>query len=346
MKKVNILMTCTGGDLAPEYIKAMRGSSRYNVSVLAVDGNPNAIGRHFADHFRVVPMGHADNYIDTIESLVREFKINIIIVGSDGEALALSANRERIEKAGCIVCCPDAEVLARLANKAETYQMLADAGIAHADFKPIDNLSDLQSAVILFHERFGELVVKPAISRGGRNVFVIRSDIEGERSYHGGRETHCSLSVFQGKYQKTIASLFPVVVMQRLYEPTYDIDVLTWEGKPINVIPRLRHNPAGIPFEGNTISMDPKLVKLGQSVCSIFNLSWLLDVDVMCTKDGMPVVLEVNPRMSGSCPASVHAGVPLFDNIMALAVGDEPLRNEPENGRVIIGFKALQMVPK
>ncbi len=341
-EKVNVLMTCCGGDLAPEYIMAMKNSVRYDITVLAVDGNANAVGKNFADYFSVVPMGQADNYIDTILGLVRQYQIDLIIAGSDGEALSLSFNKVVFAKEGCVVACPSTDVLSQLSNKLTTYKVLKNAGISCADFMEASTAEELQKSTEDMYDRHSEIVIKPAVSRGGRNVFVIRRDIKGEQSYHGGRETHCSWDVFQTKYQKQIADLFPVVVMQRLFEPTYDIDVLGWEGNPINVIPRLRHNPAGIPFEGNTISMNAELVNLGKSVCKAFNLSWLLDIDVMCTSDERPVVLEVNPRMSGSCPASVIAGVPLFDNIVALSRGEEPLLVEPKEGTVIVGYKALK----
>lgn len=340
--KVKILMTCSGGDLAPEYIMAMKNSDRYDISVLAVDGNESAIGRHFADNFSVVPLGHAENYIDSILALVKEHGIDLIIAGSDGEALSLSLNAEIFSKEGCTIACPSAQVLSLLSNKLMTYRLLKESGIPCADFEEAASLDQLQKASQSMYEKHKEIVVKPAISRGGRNVFVIRRDIQGEKSYFGGREIHCTWDIFQTKYQKQIADLFPVVVMQRLFEPTYDIDVLGWEGDAVNVIPRLRHNPAGIPFEGNTVQKTPELLSLGQSVFRAFNLSWLLDIDVMCTKEGTPVVLEVNPRMSGSCPASIVAGVPLFDNIVALSRGDELIRAEPQDGAVILGYKALK----
>ena len=341
-EKVKILMTCSGGDLAPEYIMAMKNSDRYDISVLAVDGNENAIGRHFSDNFSVVPLGHAENYIESVLSLVKAHKIDLIIAGSDGEALSLSLNKDVFLKEGCTVACPSVDVLSLLSNKLLTYRILKEHGIACADFAEAATLDQLQNATRSMYEKHKEIVVKPAISRGGRNVFVIRQDIQGEKSYFGGREIHCTWDIFQTKYQKQIADLFPVVVMQRLFEPTYDIDVLSWEGDAINIIPRLRHNPAGIPFEGNTVCTTPELISLGKAVCQAFNLSWLLDIDVMCTADGTPVVLEVNPRMSGSCPASVIAGVPLFDNIVALSRGEEVLRAAPQNGAVILGYKALK----
>lgn len=320
---VTVLVTCAGGTLVPEGLKFLKQSARYDVTVVGVDGSADAIGRHFCDHFETVPMGTADNYITTMENIVKKYNVDLILPWSDGEALALAVNRDVFAAHNCQVASPDADILAKLSDKAQTYDILANAGIAHAEYYRAETLVALEDATEKLYTTYNEFVIKPALSRGGRDVFVIRSDIADEQHYFGGREIHLPYDAFRTKYLKSIAQHFPVVVMERLHEPTYDLDVLSLNGKAMQVVPRKRHNPAGIPFIGNTICADARLVKMGEDVAKIFNLSWLLDVDVMSRKDGTPVVLEVNPRMSGSCPAAMHAGYPLFDQIIALSRGDQ-----------------------
>ena len=50
-----------------------------------------------------------------------------------------------------------------------------------------------------------------------------------------------------------------------------------------------------------------------------FNLSWLYDCDIMLNKNSQPVLMELNPRISGSLSASLEAGVPLIDDLISLA---------------------------
>ena len=52
-------------------------------------------------------------------------------------------------------------------------------------------------------------------------------------------------------------------------------------------------------------------------------LTWLYDIDIMTRKDGTPVLLEVNPRPSGSSAASMQCGVPLYKNLLELFERDD-----------------------
>lgn len=341
---INLLMTCVGGDLASEYLKAYKESRCYDVCVTGVDGRSDAVGQYFCDYFYTVPMGGAQDYIDRMIDIVIERHIQLIIPGSDGEALALSLHRQVFADQGCQIAAPDFKILQTLNDKAQTYQKLSDANLPCADWYSVNSHDELQKATKDIYDRYAEFVIKPALSRGGRDVFVIRSDIEDEQHYFGGREIHLPYQIFLDKYVKSMGQHFPVVVMERLYEPVYDLDVLSWNGQAIQVVPRLRHNPAGIPFTGNTVKADQGLIDMGVRVAEILNLSWLLDVDVMAKKDGTPVVLEVNPRMSGSCPSSVHAGIPLFDQVIALSRGEKPNTVQIERDTVLVKYNAIQKV--
>ena len=342
--EITVLLTCMGGDLAPDFIIPLNESDRYNVTTVAVDGNPSAIGRHFAEHFEVVPMGTAVNYIESILAIVKKYGVELVLAGSDGEALALSVAKEEFSKFNCQIACSDAEILRNLNHKVRTYKKLQEAGIICAQWYQASDTIELDKFIKEIYDVYGEVVIKPSISRGGRDVFVIRSDVRGEHHYYGGREIHTDLETLQKKYQKNISDHFPVIVMERLHEPVYDIDVLSWQGEAKRIVPRKRHNPAGIPFEGNTIVNDSVLMDLGKKVAKALDLSWLHDIDVMSRKDGNPVVLEVNPRPSGSCPASIKAGIPLLDDVIAISRGEEIKNIVLEDKTVIISYKTLKRI--
>jgi len=119
----------------------------------------------------------------------------------------------------------------------------------------------------------------------------------------------------------------PAMVMERLFPPAYDIDVLAQDGEPLRVMPRRRLNPAGVPFTGGVLAPDNEpLIALARSVTRALSISWLYDYDVMTDAQGRPMVIEVNPRPSGSIAAAILAGVPFYDDLISLAKG-EPLPN-------------------
>jgi hypothetical protein len=167
----------------------------------------------------------------------------------------------------------------------------------------------------------------------------------GVRASVSGRELHMDAETFFSDHARDVPGLLPVLVCERLEEPCYDIDVLSWQGKVLRTVPRRRLNPEGMPFLGNVIEPDPKLHALAGRLAEALGLSWLYDFDVMTRADGTPVVIEVNPRPSGSMAASVMAGLPLLDDLISVAKG-EPLADWPEPRRVtVLPMTSLVVLP-
>jgi predicted ATP-grasp superfamily ATP-dependent carboligase len=77
-----------------------------------------------------------------------------------------------------------------------------------------------------------------------------------------------------------------------------------------------------VPNDGHILIGDETLINLGERLIEIFQLSWLYDCDVMYDSQGRPCVIEVNPRQSGSISVSIAAGIPIFDDLISLAIGE------------------------
>jgi len=163
-----------------------------------------------------------------------------------------------------------------------------------------------------------EIILKPANSRGGRNVFIISKKKNGYKIFKDRREILTDLNSFKIKFEKKLISNYPLIIMEKLKEPVYDLDMLAWKGKPLIIIPRKRFNSA-VPNDGHLIVKDKKLIELGKKIISNFNLSWLYDCDIMYDKYNIPQVLEINPRPSGSIAVSIAAGIPLIKYLLYLS---------------------------
>lgn len=335
-----LLMTCVGGELAPEVIQAAKASKRHDIRVVGVDNRPNAIGKHFADVFRRVPLGTEPGYVEAIAEIVRHEKVDLVLPTSDEEALALSAARERIERNGCKLACADAKILEIVSSKSRTYDELGKFGFGVPEHRVVSDVAALGAAVDAMAPRYGELVIKPSQARGGRGVFVIRKDIVGAKPVQGGREIHMDLATFRKELIGEVAKHFPAIVMPRLVEPVHDVDMLAWQGRPLRVIARRRVDSA-LPNEGHVVVDDRALIELGEKLIKSLSLSWLYDCDVMYGADGVPYVLEVNPRPSGSIAVTIAAGVPLIDDLICLAKGEPIEPVPPPIGRVVLPYKAL-----
>ncbi len=340
-----VLLTSVGGAMSPLTIRTLQTSERHRVSVIGVDQSADAIGRHFADVFSVVPNGADPAYAEAVLDVAARHGADLILPCSDEEALALAAIADRVAAAGHLLACAPEGTLRRMSDKAASFRLLGDHGLPVPRWQVAERPDEVRDAVGSVAEASGgEFAVKPAKSRGGRNVYVARFDIDGTEAVNDGRETHCHPRVFRERYLDEVAEMAPVMVMERLQPPAWDIDVLTWQGRVLRSAPRRRINPAGIPFRGGVVEGDARLLALGERVTAALELSWLYDYDIMSDRNGDPRIIELNPRPSGSIAAATAAGVPLLDDLVSLAKGESLPPLPPPATRTVLPYMAVTVV--
>lgn len=345
MASLTLMITAASGPLVPQAIRLLKESRRHKVRVVAVDIRPSGAALHYADAFLPVPSGNASDYIDSVRTIAADEDVQLILPWSDEEALALAAARNSLEEVGIVVACAPLQLLQDMSDKAKAYARLSSLGLPVARWSEARDRAGIEAALNAIVGATGEAVIKPANSRGGRDIYVIRRDLSGAHPVNYGRETHLDMQTFMDSHLDDASKLAPVIVMERLFEPVFDIDVLAWRGEAKRVVPRRRHNPGGMPFEGNDVLADPKLIELGRHTAEAIGLEWLYDFDVMSDANGNPSLIELNPRPSGSMPVSMIAGVPLLDDLISLAMG-EPL---PEIAlpvvQTVVPYVALSSLP-
>ncbi len=337
----NILVTCVGGDFAPLIVKNLKSSVRHKNYVIGVDESADAVGQFFTDEFDTVPSGDDDTYVENIFNKAIKYGCDLILPMADGEAISLSREKSKFTEAGINIACPNFDATQIIQDKAETYRALERAGIETPYWKFADSLDDLFNIATDMHNTHGDYVVKPTKGRGGRGVFIVHSKFNGKAYLDDARDMHIDHETFISKYIPKVAPLLPVIVMEKLGGPGWDIDILSWDGVLHKAIPRRRMIASGTPFKGCIIENNQNLIQLAEKICGLFSLSWLQDIDLMSNIDGDPFIMEINPRPSGGVCASIAAGIPLLDDIVSLAVGGQLSQVDIPNNITIYPYTDL-----
>ncbi len=339
-----ILVTCAGGGLAPQAIQYLRYQSRHrDVYVVAVDSDEAASGRHFAQAFAVVPSGRSPEYAASLAEVAEAHAVDLILPWSDEEALAAARHRDWLERGSRRLACSDVGTLEVLSDKAATYAALARAGLPVPTWRRAATLPELVDALDELLASGFEVVVKPTVSRGGRDVSVVRADVRGVQASNGGRDMHMDAQTFRREHLTRYASLLPVIVSERLYDPTFDLDLLACRGQLLRAVARRRLNPA-VPNAGHIIEGRADLYALAPRIASVFDLTWLYDSDLMLDRNGCPRIVEINPRPSGSAAVAVAAGVPLLDDVISLALNETLPEVDIPYGRTVAPYAALAAI--
>ena len=312
----SILITSVGGGLACHLFSAIKRGKFKDLRIVGANNIKNIQAQNIFDKFEILPNPNDKIFLPKLINIIKKNKIKLIIPGSDEEALAMSKNKKKIEKNSCLLACVDFKTLNIFNNKIMTYEILKKKKLPVANFFRINNLKEMKKKLKLFNKN--DFVIKPALSRGGRDIIVVSKKFKRIEKKNFGREIHLPRKLFFSRFMSKTYFKFPAVLMERLFNPVYDLDMLGFKGKPINVISRRRLNP-NEPNEGHLIQKRSNIIRIGKKIIKEFNLSWLYDCDLMIDKKGNYKIIEINPRMSGSVAVSIEAGQPIFDNLISLA---------------------------
>jgi carbamoyl-phosphate synthase large subunit len=302
-----VLVTGAGGPAAMAFMQAVAGP---DVDLFAVDIDPNAAGLYLvpADRRGLVPRGDSVEFADTIVQLCRDLSIDVLVPTVDTELLPMVARKDELLGAGTELLAADVATLSTCLDKWVLFQSCSGTAVPVPDTVVVDDALDAAA----WH---WPCIVKPRSGSGSRGVELLSGPDQLSRIPKDGS-----------------------MILQELLPGTeHSLDVLAYrDGRIAAVVPRSRLKvDSGIAVTGCTVA-DPALVEVGRLVAEAIGLTTVANVQVKEDTDGRPRLLEVNPRLPGSMPLTVAAGV----NMPALALADVLGRPVPDH----VEFREIAMV--
>ena len=320
-KTVNLGITSSAGDFVMTEILSIKKSDNNNFKIFAFNENFHELSSSISDVFQVIPSGKSKNYLPTVFHLIEKYKLNIFLPWSDEEALKLSSHREQLRKINCKVIVSPKKVMNIISNKFKTYEKLKNAGLKTPEYSYVTNWEDIKKCVIDYGYPNKTIILKPVNGRGGRGVHVFLGDDNPPNWLGSGRRELRIENLDEKKIN--FHDYTEWLVMPCLKSPVYDVDVFSKKGDMLAGFVRKRMNPTGIPFLGNEIVNDEKTLEYARNICHVLKLDSIHDLDMMTDTSLGPVLIEVNPRPSGSVSALTSAGIPFLEKVLLSQIDDK-----------------------
>ena len=339
IKRLRVGITSAGGDMVPSAIVALRKNQQIAFDIHAFNAAYHPVSSHLADRFNILPAGDSPDYVSEVIRHVKENDIEVFLPWSDEEALALANARDALNDIGCTAMVSPPVIMNTITDKAKTYDILKKAGLKVPEYTIANSVEDIRSALKAYGYPRQTVVVKPATGRGGRGVKIFLGEDgpadwlgRGRREQRlnnigahnsdifdfGSDDSAVDDSAVDDSAGQTRGSY---LVMPCLNAPVYDVDIFRFPGSETKCFVRERSNPTGIPFTGNTLRKDPEVEEYAHHIADVLNLQSLHDIDMMTDTNLGPVLLEINPRPSGSLAGLSAAGFALLDYALAGVAG-------------------------
>ena len=293
---MRILLTSAGGELMPVLAKYLKNDIYLKKPLLyGVDQRKIKKSKYF-EKIYLLSSKNRSSFKKKILKICQNNKINLIIPFSDEEARIFSHQKNFFLKKKIKIMVNDSKVVELISNKFKTYELLRKNKIRIPEYYLSKNMKSLEKNIKKFKEKKNNFVIKPLNSRGGRGIIICSYNATNTNKYKPKRIKLVNYNNL--KLNKSIFKFGDVLVMEQLMPPGYDIDCYVQNKKIFNIF-RKRVNPYGIPYKGNIFVKPKKNFNL-KKIIKVLKLKSLFDLDFFTNQRGYPVLLEANPRPSGS----------------------------------------------
>jgi carbamoyl-phosphate synthase large subunit len=338
----NILFTSVGGKFTYDTITGLKSIDK-NIRVIGVDSNPN-VEKSFFDYFERVPRADLirKKYINKILSIVKKYKVKIVIVNSENESLAVSYYKNLFEKKNILTSVGDFKTVSLMTDKFEMMNFLNMHNLDTGKFKKISNLAEAELEVFRFGYPKKKVILKQRYGSGSRGIFVINSNINKCKELLTDRIClEGNWNIIKDQIKLKLGSLDNFLLMPFYDGDTFDVDCVANRGKLVNISIRRRiyENPFSPVNEGCELVENLKISKYCENIVKILNIHKACDFDITLDNKKKPKILDASSRLSGSVGASIVGGKNILKDLLSV-IQSKKIKMQKTNNK-----KGLRILP-
>ncbi|MGQ9811727.1 MAG: ATP-grasp domain-containing protein [bacterium] len=292
------------------------------VKIIACDMRDNVVGKYLADEFFVVPPAENPAFAETLMQIAIEKKVDVILPQVTLELLPLAEAVQEFQRRGINIAVSSSTTIARANDK---WLLLKAAEACKVPF-PRTMLTRSKKELIEAVEILGypqlKVAVKPRISHGMRGFRIISAKTWDVTRFLKEKPESVEISLKDlvgilenGKWPE-------LLIQEFLPGPEYTVDAFC--GKTMAVaIPRLREEiRSGITFQ-TRVELRPDLQEYVLRLAEELDLRYAFGFQFKLDSNGVPKVIECNPRVQGTMVTAVFAGYNVIWFAVKEALGEE-----------------------
>ena len=297
---MNILLAVCGSiAIGPNIISMLRDIDYIN-KIVGIDINSNNPGRFLVDKFYQAPKTNDDNYISFVLDLCINENIDVILCTSTQNSLIpLKKNEKLFNKINVKIPGTNIEDLLIANDKGLMLTKVNESGIDCPNFLIPDNDKHFDS----FLSENRSVIVKPRVSSGSRGFRILKDNYKLSYNDIVGKSDNSSKIVNTNEYRDILndqGSFSDILMMEYLEGQDYSVYSLANKGKSLVTIPFKRLNPKDGVSLISEVDMNECVIEYVQKIVKLFNLDWVLNIQLKLSPENKPLIYEINPRLAGS----------------------------------------------
>lgn len=277
---------------------------------------PNYVGARYSDAFEQEPRRPSDEeYIAFAQGIVQQHGVEVVYPWRKLSALLRA--RQSLEALGArIHAVADLSTLELLESKVRQYRSLSPDIVPIPDHEVVNTVAGFDAAVTRLRSTGQRICYKPAVSIFGFGFHILADTPEERQRWQAGETVLIPIE----EALRALAAKEPFpdqLVMPYLPGPERSIDCLAHHGELLRCVVRCKSMKN---HHRQLIEDNPEVEEIARKLTAQFRLNAVFNIQLR-DSNGIPYLLEINPRMSGGVPAGCCTGLNLLYWSMRLALG-------------------------
>ena len=325
MKNVTVLVT---GSTAPGFVsiaRSLRLSKTYNFKIIATDYRETISSRFFSDKSYVLTHNYLPEFPTELIEVCEKENVDVLLPIHTDDQLPICNKLKAFRDSGVepAVVVTDSELLDTILNKRKLMEYCEKViGVQTPDFSYASSSASLAQIVNSFGYPEKPVVIKPSYSNGSRGFRILDEQLDRRELFF--KEKPTGIYSTLNRVIEDIGDEFPeLIVMEYLPGTEYTIDVLCRKGRTFAILPRLRSKLIGGITTSGVLVEDSDIETIreySKQIVEGFGLSYNVGLQMKENHEGVPLLLEINPRLQGTTIMSVQGGVNIPEMMVQMAL--------------------------
>jgi len=298
--------------------------SEPNWRIIAGDCQPNPYGKALVDEFVLMPPSSEEGeYIEALLSICSLESVDVILPITTRELDVLATHAETIKSLGIHLILSSADALKTANNKGLLAYFSKKLLLPVPAFEVVEDKLSFMEAAKRLSSKGEKLCFKPVMGNGSRGFGIIVKNHNAAGSDLENKAGILPLTLDEWLY-RIPDQLEPAwIISAYLPGKEYSVDMLCDHGKTLFCVPRSRDKMIGGISVAGVLDRNFGLIAFCIQLAQALELHGPIGMQWKEDEQGVPHLLEINPRLQGTTSVLALAGLNIPVKAVKMAMGEQ-----------------------
>ena len=312
MRSLTVLLSAAGSPTMPGQLRCFRNNGERDIKIVGVDMADDPTIGFMVDKYYKVPEATNKQYVDVLLDICRKENVDIYFPNISAEVSAVAKRVSEFSQIGTKVSIADQSVVDLVNNKLHAYNYFKKAGLTLPKYYPVHTISDYEVGCKQLEYPEKPVCLKLVSNSGSRGVRIIDSSKDRYQIF-----AHEKPNSFFVSYDdmlsilKSAPTLDEMMLVEYMPGNEYTVDLLAENGKVLYMVGRENIVSLMSIAQKSIVSRIDSAYEMCEDIVKLLNYTGNIGFDFMKNADGIPILMDINPRLTATVSVIAAAGVNL-----------------------------------